>query len=207
MLENIPVERLDEFYERLTFPYRTYRQSAIEDMSRQPHFFTVGSSTAGVRARAEWNTLGREIHDVVQVEQHARIVSDILLQLELTDFLVQHTVPEALWFRGNTQGNSSRFTSILTYLDGRGVVQDFSRWQGAFLVRDEIADFLRHFVDYPFLFRYHDLEVLSTQAPLVMIINHHLCIEHTSPSKVLIEDLRARIRAEGILEFPGRGGL
>ncbi len=205
MLEIISVERLHEIYDRLPFPYQTFRESTINETTQSVQFYTVGSSTAGVRPMDQWNALGRELHNPVQVDRHARIVAHILQQLRLTDFFVQQAVPEALWFRGNTQRDTARVGEILEYLVRRGMTIDFSKWRGAFLVREEFGDFLARFLDYPFLLRYYNLEVFPTEAPLAMVINHHLCIEYISPSGTLTEDLRSRIDSEGILEFPGRG--
>jgi hypothetical protein len=205
MLKTIPLKRVIEICDKSSFPYRIYKQWANEEMAREPLFFTFGSCTADIRPREEWNTLGRELYDVTQVERHARIVGYILQHLGLKDSLVQQTVPEALWFHGNTNINTKRIGDILAYLERRAVKVNFSKWHGAFHVEEEISDFLTYFLDYPYLFKNYDIEIISTDAPLALVVNHHLCIEYISPNEALINDLRARIVAEGILEFPERG--
>lgn len=204
MLETIEIRRLSDIRDHLPFPYRDYTLLHDRDEIASSPFLSIGSSTAKLRPRCEWNTLGREVYDSEAIEHHAAFVSHILQDMTLTEFLLQHVVPDALWFRGNIQGVGDRVGAALTYLQSRGVAVDFSVWQGGFVVRGESTEFLKHFVDYPYLLNYYDLEMLSTQAPLMMELNHHLGIVYTSNNITLMEGLRARIVSAGIWEFPAR---
>ena len=205
MLEAIAIERLVEIRDQLPFPLRVHALSQDRDGVASPPFLSVGSSTARLRPRDEWNASGREVYDREAVEQHVAVVSHVLREMALTEFLVQHAIPDALWFRGEVGSGGDHMVAAVAYLRGRGVAVDFSAWQGGFAVRGESDEFLKHFADYPYLLNYYDLEMFSTQAPLMMELNHHLGIVYTSNSESLIGNLRARIVSAGVLEFPDRG--
>ena len=204
MIESIIFEDVEDMYDRLPFPYRAYRQLQDEEADLWDRFHTIGSCTAKIRPRNEWNSLGREIYDVEDVERHADIVSRILHDLELTTFLVQQTVPARSWFHGDTQELKGRANDMVAYLRSRGVSLDFSHWRGVFIVRDEMGDFLKCFLDYTFTLNTYDLELFSFQAPLAIVLDHHLCVEYTSPDPTLIGTINSKILSEGILEYPDR---
>src|SRR6266478_2711334 len=103
MIETILIEDFEKIYDGLPFPYRSYEQWRNDEIDLSHVFLTVGSSTAEIRPRTEWNTLGREIYNVEALERHADIVSQILGEFELTGFFVQQILPTGAWFHGNTQ--------------------------------------------------------------------------------------------------------
>jgi hypothetical protein len=205
MIESIIITDVDPSYEHLSFPYRAYKQWQDEEPDLPDPFHYTGSCTAKVRPRTEWNTLGREIYDIEDVERHAGVVSRMLRDLGMTAFLIQQTMPASAWFRGRTQDLKGRASDMLAYLRSRGVSVDFVHWRGAFIVREEIGDFLNSFLDYSFTLNTYDLEVFSFQEPLAMVLDHHLCVEYISSDPALVERLRTRICSEGILEYPERG--
>ena len=206
MIESIVMEDLDSMYGNLPFPYRAYRQWQDQDAETVEQFPTIASCTARVRPREEWNTLGREIYNVNDVERHAGIVSRLVSDLKLTEFLVQQSLPAGAWFHGNPRKLRGRATEMMAYLKSCGVSVDFAGWRGGFLVGEEVHGFVRLFLDYPFSLNTYDVEMFSTQSPLALILDHHLCVEYVSPDPVLIQRIRTRILADGVLEFPGRSG-
>lgn len=204
MLEIITLDQLGNIRCDLPFPYTPYVQSENEDIVSMPEFFTLGSGTA-VRDRGEWNPLGREVHDVPQIERHARSVSGILHSLGLKRFLIQQAVPEAHWFRGGHYEQCERVNNMVGYLRSGGFDAALSGWRGAIIVNEEIGGFLECFLDYPFILKYYDLQLFAIDAPLAMIISHHLSIEYISTDRGLTGSLSAGIISEGILESPDRG--
>ncbi len=205
MLEIITLDQLGNIRRDLQFPYTAYIQSETEDAVSTPEFFTIGSGTAAVRDRGEWNLLGREVHDVPQIERHARSASGILHSLGLKRFLIQQAVPEALWFRGGHYEQCERVNNMVGYLRSGGFDAALSGWRGALIVKDDVGGFLECFLDYPFKLKYYDLQLFAIEAPLAMIISHHLSIEYISTDRGLTRSLSARIISEGILESPDRG--
>jgi hypothetical protein len=205
MIESIMLGDLESMYGRLPFPYRAYRQWQDQDAEPPDQFPTVASCTAKVRPREEWNTLGREIYDVNDVERHADIVSRLVSDLKLTEFLVQQSLPAAAWFHGNPCDSGGRANVMMAYLKRCGVSVDFASWRGAFIVREDVNGFLRCFLDYPFSLNTYAIEMCSTQGPLALILDHHLCVEYFSQDALVIRRIKTRILTEGILEYTDRG--
>src|SRR5690349_19070940 len=98
-IETVTTQNIEMVYGHLPIRYRDYYQWLDDDEDNQLsyRFFTVGSCTAKVRPRDEWNTFGREIYDIKDLEQHAASVSAILQGLGLAEFFVQQTLPSGRW--------------------------------------------------------------------------------------------------------------
>jgi hypothetical protein len=205
MIEQIAPDAFPKIHDRLTFPYEAYQRWKNEESQSNSQFHSVGSNTCAIRPREDWNAHGREIYYLQDVERHADTVAEILSDIKLGNFLVEQVIPSAAWFAGKAPNGPGRARAAADYLHSRGISVDFSTWRGAFVVHDDICGFLRHFLDYPFVFKTYDLDVFAFEAPLVIEINHHLSLVFTSPDRSLIADIRSQIVAKGILEYPDRG--
>ena len=199
MIDSVSIEVVDKLYDRLPFPYRTYRQWQNEDIEPPEPFLAIGSGTAKIRVRKEWNRLGREIYDPADIDRHAVTVAQILGDFGLTAFFVQQAVLDTAWFHVNNPKGVARADEMAACLRSCGVSVDFSTWRGGLIIHNDVDRFLRSFLDYPFILNTYDLEMYSIQAPLAMEISHHQSIHYVSPDPLLVERLKVRLLSEGML--------
>ncbi|WP_089726414.1 hypothetical protein [Candidatus Thiosymbion oneisti] len=190
MIDLVEKQDLAQYHRRCHFDYASYLDWLDED-EISSDYHVVSTANIQIRDRSEWNTLGREIHDVERLRTHAQEVCKIVRSLGVKTFVAQHEYLPGIWFPEHLISEKSVADKI-SYIRSKVGSIDISRFDGGFRIEDEICDFVGVFIDYPFLkdrWHYKDIDIISMERDLIIKINHHLSIQFVTSSRDAAEEI------------------
>ena len=169
----------------------------LDDEEVGSPFYILSTTNIDVRDRDEWNSKGREIYYRQKLEEHAAWVAKVLDRLALADFFAQHEYRPCLWFPQEIQAADQaqeKANQARAWLKG---IEPHS-FDGGFAISDQISDFLSVFIDYPFLLRYSNIDILSLQKPLILKITHHLTVDFVANAPGLVDEIERDCNTIGL---------
>lgn len=190
-MKKIDENEIAEIHSELPVGYQEYL-NWLDEIETANQYKIISTSNCEIRAKEEWNTLGREIYDKDKTTKLARTVIDVTTQLGLSTFIFEHEYCRAKWFpeHFNIQGDKRKSFDFLSEIIGEQTVEDFN---GVFEVSgyNEIEKVIGYFVDYPFLFRYRNLDLISKEVALVIKFSSHLSVDYVSQDQDLLKNITA----------------
>lgn len=184
MLAMIPERYADDVYRSV--PWLTdYMCWQNEEPSKPYHLMSTSHIT--LNERSQWASLGREIYDRSLVEIHADMVATVLDSHALDSFLIQHECGPRKWIPPGCQLHASA-PHVADFLDKCTSEKQSTETEGLLQVEHETSLTMSSLLDYAFLLKYMQLDMLSTQIELVVKLTHHLDVQFISTSRELLVD-------------------
>lgn len=75
---------------------------------------------------------------------------------------------------------------------------NLSNFNGGFAFEEDFAKFISLFIDYPFLFKYKNIDCISLDLDLIIKITHHLDVQFISKDSKLITAIKKECHANGL---------
>ena len=180
-------EAIDELHSKLPIQYKDYL-SWLDENGDAYRYKVLSTSNCQIRRRDDWNTLGREIYDRKKVDELAETTCEIIKDLNLDSFIAEHEYCRAVWFPeyfvfNNDNRQSFDFTRQMF---DESETKNFS---GVLRISDgkEAKEFIVNFIDYPFLFRYRNIDLISDEVALVIKFNSHLSVNYISQNQNILD--------------------
>ena len=202
MIHLIPIDKLSNYHNILPIQYNNYL-CWLDDESENFRYHYIATMNVDIRPKEQWNEKGREIYDRDRLHQHAEYINHIIHELELYDFVIQHEYSPSIWFptpiiAGKPIDDKIQFVQSINTDN-----IDINSFSGGFKLEGEPYTFLKTFVDYPFLLRYKNIDIFSTQVDLVVKIGHHLSIDFVTLNKTFMSRIislckRMNLRCTGL---------
>ena len=190
-----PIEKnlLKDRFKASPFKYDAYLSWLDDDENRNQDFAIVSTSNYEVHKMEQWNSIGREIYDSEKLSEHVDKIEQILKNISTEKFIIQHEYMPGVWLPNKIiqkmEMNKSFEEKLSSYKRFVGGI-DLHGFDGGFEVTKDIGQFLRIFVDYPFLLNYKNIDCISLELDLIMKITHHLEVQFISSNAKLMDSIR-----------------
>lgn len=163
----------------------SYEEWMDKEDSKKQNFAITTTSNVLVRDKKDWNIKGREIYDKNRLNKHAELVIGFLEKCNNKNFIIKHEGDLSSWFPKPIVSKSKNSTDLkrkISFLNKRSKNFDTEE-EVAFLVKEDITDFILMFMDYSYLMNYKDLEFFSLDDSFVMIFSSHLKVDFITDNK------------------------
>jgi hypothetical protein len=187
MITSVKREAMASYHRGLPLRYDDYLTWLDED-ERSHSYYIVSTAVIGVRPRIEWNEKGREIYDEDRLSTHAGLVFKVAEALHVGSVLAEHEYSPAIWFPAEIIARNHAESKV-SFIRARVHDIDVNTFDGAFRVEDHFAEFLHHFIDYPFVLRYRNIDMFSERLSMILKITHHLAVDFVTPDRTLADQI------------------
>ena len=180
------------------FPYQRYMAWMAEEPI-QPPLFMLSSEAMPVRARCQWNTVGREVYTRDRLEWHVGHVTRALNKCmpgAMDRMLVQHAGHTYPWLPPRSDFDGVR-TGLLAFLRSK-THDEAAEFRGGFVVTNDFDKWLLELSDYAYLLKYRDVVFLSLDKAIMVCAQHHLAIEIYAEDRSLLDGIQTQLASCGI---------
>lgn len=184
--------QLSDIYRTVPMQYELYLQWLDEEDPNQS-FFIVSTYNYDIHDRELWNTLGREIYDAKRLAEHASKIIAITNIIGAKAFIIQHEYSPGVWFPDSITKNidtleiaNERVSNIQKSLPRIHL----DVFDGAFEIADEFPKLMTLFIDYPFLFKYKNIDLISKDLDLIIKITNHLDVQFITQDSALANAIK-----------------
>ncbi len=195
MVHPISREGAGEVTRTAAFPYDDYRAWDLGEPVEEP-LFMLSTRLVRVRAREDWNRLGREVYDREVVLRHADAVLDSLAESPGSRWLVRRAGRPRPWLPADV-GSDAQVVRLRSFLE-RHAPAPPDTWDGGFVLDGELAPWLRQLVDYPFVTKGRDVELVGLDVGLLILLTHHLDIQVFSRDQTVLDWLEEPLAEAGV---------
>ena len=157
----------------------------LENDADSGSFHIASTCNVNLFPRDSWERHGRELHDRGKVIDHAQIVADALAEEHLAAFIARHEVRLVRWFPSELQ-QVQTVENALKWAKCNTPGIDPHSFDGGWEIDGEVRGFLAAFIDYPFLLRYSNIDLVCCQVDLIVKITHHLDVQFISHDRDLV---------------------
>jgi hypothetical protein len=170
---------LNQFLEVRNAKYHYYSDITKwcdDDADATSEWLILSTTNYSTRPEADWNNLGREIHDSDRVAEHAFFINLLMQRLKLTSGIAQLRNTEKPWFgrSATLRNNSHRIEYVNAHFPGNK--SNVPSFRGGYAFDNLPIQFVNLFIDYPFVNHYSDIEILC-QHELLIRFTHHLSVD------------------------------
>lgn len=168
----------------------------LGDDAESETFHIASTCNVDLFPNSSWERDGREQYDRGRLTDHAQIVADALAEEHLDAFIARHEDRVARWFPSELQ-QIQTVGKALGWAKSHTPEIDPHSFDGGWEIDGEVRDFIAAFIDYPFLLRYANIDLVSCQVELVVKITHHLDIQFISSDRDLVARIAESCRTRG----------
>ena len=180
-------KELKKIYKNLPIKYSDYL-SWLDGEKKD--YYLISTMNYLLRNETEWNVKGREIYNKTRLKYHASCICEIIKTLKLTDFIVQHEYLPSTWFpKAVLSRKKINLSEKIKFIRSINPSIDLYKFDGVFIFKEEIFDFIEAFADYPFLLSYKSIDIISLNLDLIIKIGPHLSIDFVTLSPSLIKKI------------------
>jgi hypothetical protein len=190
----------DQNYNALPIGYLSYLRW-LDDENNKDDFFIVSTYNYEIYEKELWNSKGREIYNICNLAEHSAKVIAIINAIGAKSFIVQHEYSPSLWlpdfivqYASKLEGGTDKIFDIRCFLIG----VDLSNFDGGFAFEEDFKKFISLFIDYPFLFKYKNIDCISLDFDLIIKITHHLDVQFISKDERLINCIKNDCHVNGL---------
>lgn len=201
MISIILRNELKTYYKKLPIKYDHYI-NWLDDKEVKLLYYIISTTTADIRKREKWNKKGREIYDIDKLDIHVQYISEIINYLNLKKFIVQHEYLPSIWFPKHLIVNKS-INNKISFIKLVAPNIEIHKFNGGFKVENQASDFIQVFIDYPFLLKYKNIDMLSMELDLIIKVTHHLSIDFVTLNKNLIIEIMDLCDKKNLKFFKG----
>ncbi len=180
----------DLLHSKLPIQYQDYL-NWLDEIENLHSYKLLSTSNCHIREQKDWNTLGREIYDRKKVVALAEATLEVIRDLNLAIFIAEHEYSRAVWFPAEfcfNERNSQSYKFVKQILSE----SKLNNFNGTFEISgySEIKEFIEHFIDYPFLFRYRSIDFISKEVALVIKFSAHLSVDYISQNQRIVDRIK-----------------
>jgi hypothetical protein len=169
-----------------------------DDGGAKGAFHVLSTSSCETRPRSEWNALGRERYDRALVVKHAAVIGEALEAMRLRHFVVEHACSPTIWFPRHLSP-AERLGGRLDYFRRLLPGDALFEFDGGFEVGGDVGELLAQLIDYPYLMRYRDVDLISLEAPILAKVSHHLSVDFIAGEAALLAQARRALSGHGLV--------
>lgn len=195
MARPISSNDVDEVTRAAVFPYDAYRAWDLGEPVEQP-LFMLSTRLVRVRAREDWNRLGRETYDRAVMLRHADAVLSSLAESSGSRWLVRRAGRPRPWLPADASSDA-QVLRLRSFLE-RHAPAGLDRWDGGFVLDDELAPWLRQLVDYPFVTKGREVELVGFDLGLLILLTHHLDIQVFARDEAVLDRMEGTLAQAGV---------
>lgn len=161
------------------------------------NFFRVATTNVNVRNKEDWYNLGREVYDKSLLIEHCSKLIEVISKLNISEFVAEHEYKQFKWLPENNI-NMCKYNEVKTYLIKYIKSCSIEGLDSKLFISQGLSEFLPIFIDYPFLLKYRNIDLISLDISLIIQISHHLSVDFISSDRSLIEQIISLCNSVGL---------
>lgn len=185
MIDLISKEGLMRFYGKLPIEYNDYLKW-LDDECIDINYHYLSTENITTRNKNEWNKKGREIYELDKLMEHADRIRELIKMLETKSFIAQHEYSPSAWFPRIIVENA-QIEDKLSFVKSINSSIDIYEFDGGFKIENQLNEFIKKFIDYPYLLKYKNIDIISLDIDLIIKIGSHLSIDFICKNRALID--------------------
>lgn len=192
-IKSIKKEELIKNYDTYPIDYLSYLRWLDDEKSIEDSFAIVSTHNYDTNERSLWNKKGREIYNSYSLFEHSNKIISITKAITAKSFIVQHEYSTGVWLPkfiikevDKSEIIKRKVFDMKCFMPSVNLI-DFD---GGFIFEEDFKEFISMFIDYPFVFKYKNIDCISLDLDLIVKITHHLDVQFISKNEQLINFIK-----------------